>query len=203
MFNVSFAAAEYTGVCVCVRVCLCSNTMRAVELDGADPFKNMTPEFGIRFRAAQCHEHAPGDLCKCQNRDGVKGTYVLRPFLIEPRFYGWKEHVMKQVWCDFDGLDITSKRMSCHGAGQTEDGDWRHFPSMVPIAAHIKAVRARKLQALAWRHIPMAIWFVFRLMEGAAKRAEEARLARIRTALERQDGAEISVNELMDAVLAL
>lgn len=154
--------------------------MYAAELTGPDPFKNMNPEFGPRFEAAQRGDHAPGKLCECtQHNGGVKGTFILKPVLIEPRFYGWEKYKQKHVWVSFENLDATQRRMCCYGAGQTPDGDWRHMKTQVPIAAHIKAIRAAKLRNMAWRGIPNAIWAVFRLMEDAAKHAEERRIAQI------------------------
>ena len=178
--------------------------MRAVELDGPDRFRNMNPEFEPRFKAAQRGEHAPGNLCECNERGGVKGTFVLKAVWIDYSFYTWKtRYTTKRVWVPFDDLDLTCKRMSCYGAQQGMGGDWHHALSQLQIATHIKAKRAEKLRRLAWRHIPNAIWFVFRLMEDAAKRAEERRLALIHKALELQKGTEMDGIERIKTVLEL
>jgi len=149
-----------------------------VELNGADPFTNMHPEFGLRFEAAQRGQHAPQRLCECSERDGVTGTFVLKTTTVKHRFYG-KTYNVKRMWSSFEHLDTTQKRMACYGAGQSIDGGWCHLCTGIPIASHIKAKRTEKLKILAWRNIPNVIWAVFRMMETAAKRAEERRIAQI------------------------
>ena len=161
----------------------------------------MNPDFEPRYRAARRGEHAPGDLCECNERDGGKGTFVT--VVIRPRFFGKKkreECTLKRVWVPFEELSPMGKRMSCYGAEQGRDGDWYHRSSSLQIGAHIQSKRAEKLRRMAWRGIPNAIWAVFRMMEDAAKRAEETRLEKIHTALARHAGAHMELDALFETL---
>jgi hypothetical protein len=159
----------------------------------------MNPDFEPRYRAAKRGEHAPRNMCECNERDGGKGTFAT-VVIQQPSFFGKKRYTLKQVWVPFEKLSPMGKRMSCYGAGQGRDGDWYHLSSSLQIGAYIQSKRAEKLRRMAWRSIPNAIWAIFRLMEDAAKRAEANRLEKIHTALARHAGAHMELGAILDTL---
>ena len=140
----------------------------------------MNEEWNKRYEAAEAGRHAPGQLCECWEMNGDKGTFVCKSILTSAG-KGLVYQRAEVAWKPFLSMLTYEKRMSCYGAVQdnTSSWEWRHNKTGLPIHEHIKAARRAKLRRILWRHIPTAIWVVFHLMELAAMRAEERRIARI------------------------